>query len=331
VTSVRAITYCNTKTTLPGWVPTIHQTWSRGFAYELGAHFVHIFGFDKDLWTITDVVATQRKQGQLKDWVQEVFGGTNVAQMSAEVGHSVQSVWRPGLFYDVHTQQGLAFSPSQLRLAEQSLLLLVQRLDELLLFVEPDGSTLSTFSHKARELLILACTECENYWQDYLREANSQPINGRSFTTNDYVKLAEPLYLAEFEISMPRYQSILPFRPFLGWSAQSGPTQSLPWYDDYNKTKHDRTTYFSSATLLNCVKAVAATTIMFAVRFGPYHLTSGTGTLPALINHLYLVALCNPKPESFYVPLIKEPTNSNLSTARLQDLAQPMVVDPFHV
>lgn len=331
MTPVRAITYHNTKTTLPGWVSNIHETWPRGFAYEFGPYFVHVFGFDKDLWTVCNVVVTQRKQGSLSDWVDEVFGAKDILQISAEVGHTVQSVWRPGLFFDEHTQQGLAFIPSQLRLAEQSLLLLVQRLDELLLFVEPSAATLSTFSHKARELLILACTECENYWQDYLREARVTPSNGRAFTTNDYVKLLEPLHLSEFEILMPRYQSVTPFLPFLGWSTQPGPTQSLSWYDDYNKTKHDRTTHFSSATLLNCIKAVAGAIVMFAVRFGPYRLTTGSGTLPSLFNHLFSVGLRNPKLESFYVPLVKQPTQTQLVTARLRDVVQPMSVDALQV
>jgi hypothetical protein len=101
------------------------------------------------------------------------------------------------------------------RLAEQALLLLIQRLNELLLFVEPDVATLSTFSHKARELLLLACTECENYWQDYLRDANALPLNGRLFTTNDYVKLLGPLHLAEFEILMHGIALSPPFVHFL--------------------------------------------------------------------------------------------------------------------
>ncbi len=326
---LRAITYINTKTALPGWVPNIHETWSRGFAYQTDSHFFHIFAFDKDLWTICDVVATQLRQGALDAWVKEVFGAADITDVDTEVGHSIEGVWRPGLYFDDHTMQGLAFSSSQLRLAEQSLLLLVQRLDELFLFVEPGPSTLSAFSHKARELLILACTECENYWQDYLRRAGISPSNGRNFTTNDYVKLLDPLHLSEFEIAMPRYIDIPKIRPFFGWSSKLGATQSLSWYDDYNKAKHDRTTHFDSATLLNCIKSVFAAIIMFAVRFGPYRLTAGTGTLPALINHLFAVSLREPQVKSFYVPLARAPGRTDLSTARLRDIVEPMAVQPF--
>lgn len=324
----RAITYRNSKTSLPGWVPNIHETWSRGFAYQTDSHFIHIFGFDKTLWTICDVVATQIRQGALETWVKEVFGAQDIVNVDTEVGHTVEGVWRPGIFFDDHAAQGLAFTSAQLRLAEQSLLLLVQRLDELFLFIEPGPATLSTYSHKARELLILACTECENYWQEYLRKASYMPVNGRAFTTNDYVKLLQPLHLDEFEIGLPRYQGIPQFRPFLGWSTQQ-PTQSLLWYDDYNKAKHDRTTHFDSATLINCIRAVAAASVMFAVKFGPYRLTTGAGTLPALINHLFSISLCNPKPESFYVPLVKPPNQTNLQTQKLRDIAERPIVRPL--
>ena len=119
--------------------------------------------------------------------------------------------------------------PSDLRLAEQALLLLIQRLDELLHFIEPSPVTLQAYSHKARELLILSCTEVENAWKSYLRIANVPPARS-DFTTNDYVKLLVPLHLADYQISLPRYSDIQPIRPFLGWSAAQ-PTKSLPWYD----------------------------------------------------------------------------------------------------
>jgi hypothetical protein len=65
---------------------------------------------------------------------------------------------------------------------------------------------------------------------------------------------------------------------------------------------------------------------MFAVRFGPYRLTTGTGTLPSLINHLFSIALVNPQIESFYVPLVKIPGSPQLGTSRLQDVVEPMAV-----
>jgi hypothetical protein len=205
-----------------------------------------------------------------------------------------------GLFYDSEMPQALGYSPSELRDSEQALLLIVQKLDELMLFVEPTAATIGTHSHKARELLILACTEVENQWQHYLTLGGKKP-SGRAFTTNDYVTLAKPLFLSEFEVSLPRYEELKPVRPFLDWDAKS-PTQSLAWYDAYNKTKHDRRTHFAQASLQRCIEATAANLVLFSVRYGPYRLFHGAGTLAALMNASFSIALHDCKAASFYIP-----------------------------
>src|SRR5690242_12333578 len=83
----------------------------------------------------------------------------------------------------------------------QSVRLLIERLDELFLYIEPSANSLLTYGHKTRELLILACTEVENAFRHYFRVSNTPPINGREYTTNDYVKLHPTLFLPEFEIA----------------------------------------------------------------------------------------------------------------------------------
>ena len=267
-----------------------------------------MFGKDRGLWVIsTGLTATQPKSGSLRDWIDRTFGAVEVAETSCEVGHTVHGVWRPGLFYSEEVLQGLSAMPSDLRLAEQALLLLIQRLDELLHFIEPSPVTLQAYSHKARELLILSCTEVENAWKSYLRIANVPPARS-DFTTNDYVKLLVPLHLADYQISLPRYSDIQPIRPFLGWSAAQ-PTKSLPWYDAYNKTKHDRNSHFAEATLWNCLRAVSANLALFSVRFGPFHLFDGGGTLAAFVNQLFSIELKDCSPTSFYAPRNSIPVN----------------------
>lgn len=325
---MQAITYRNTKAP-PSWVSDIYKSWPRGLAYETPTHFVHIFGTGSALWPVCDAAVTEGAKGTLRDWVVRSFGAVEIENVLLEVGQTIEGVWRPGLFFQDETLQGLLASNSEARLAEQSLLLLVQKLDELLLFVEPSQQTLKTHSHKARELLILACTEVENYWQDYLRRAGQ---SGRTLTTNDYVKLVGPLHLTDFEMSLPRYSSIAPFRPFMGWSALPSPTKTLPWYDDYNKTKHDRTSNFEAASLINCITAVAAAAIMFAIRFGPYRLMEGAGTLPALYGHLFALELRDFEPASTYVPLIRPPDRTDLlPNLKVRDNSEPRSVLPLQV
>jgi hypothetical protein len=62
----------------------------------------------------------------------------------------VEAIWRPGIYFDVDMFTGLAQSPADLRVAEQRLLLIIQRLDDILLYVEPTEELLNAFGHKTR-------------------------------------------------------------------------------------------------------------------------------------------------------------------------------------
>jgi len=90
------------------------------------------------------------------------------------------------------------------------------------------------------------------------------PVNGKDYTTNDYVKLHSKLFLAEFEISTKALPILAPIRSFDG-GVRPQPTQPLRWYHSYNLTKHDRQTHFSEATLVNCIAAVAPMIACLAV------------------------------------------------------------------
>ena len=327
-----AIVYFNTMTTLPGWVPTVHVQEPRGFAYETSTHFVHLYGRGSDLWILsTGLVATEKKAGSLDDWVTRVFGARDIKHSIHPVGHTIRGVWRPGLFYFEEIAQGLGVAEQEQRSAEQALRLLIERLDELLLYIEPDSNGLKAYSHKTRELLILACTELENNWKHYMMLAGVTPTGGQ-FNTNEYVKLVGPLYLTEYEVQLKPYLTVPSLRPFKTWSP-SAPTQSLPWYDAYNKTKHDRTQHFDKATLENCISAVAANVVMFSVRFGPISLYESRGTLSTLVNHLFGLHLRDCRPETFYIPSIQVPdgTTEALICGGRKEWAQPWVVQPLQI
>lgn len=328
-----ALAYRNTKTTLPNWNP-IHEKQARGIAYETDTHFVHIYGTDSGLWPVSiGLTATERKSGTLRDWVQRVFGAVDIEETIVDVGETIRGVWRPGLFYDGEILQGLTATPVELRLAEQALLLLVQRLDELLLFVEPSAQTLNTYSHKSRELLILSCTEVENCFKAYLDLADISPPRSGQFSTTDYVKLRSPLCLDEFEVRLPRYSAVPATRPFHGWHGTPSPTKTLPWYAAYNKTKHNRGAHFGEATLWNCIQAVAANIVMFSARLGPFRLYHGAGTLAALFNQHFSIELRDCRPASFYAPRVHLPPNqrNDLICFNAAELVQPRKVIPLQL
>lgn len=181
--------------------------------------------------------------------------------------------------------------------------------------------SLTAYSHKTRELLILACTDIEAHWKYHLERAGVMPA-GQGFTTNDYVGLRDPLHIREYSVSLPRYSEIPDLRPFFDWSTEPGPTQTIPWYDAYNKAKHDRHGNFAEATLLACIQAIAANIVMFSVRFGPFRLYNGGGMLSALFNPMFDVSLVDCDPKSFYVPELDVAAHVNLTWGHADILAR---------
>lgn len=116
---------------------------------------------------------------------------------------------------------------------------LVRRLQGICEIIHPCEENFCAYGHEIRNLLILACTEVETHWRAVL-EANGalsktsgskQPI----LTTNNYVKLADPLKLREYQASFPNYPWVVPVSPFAAWDLSKA-TQSLSWYNAYNST-----------------------------------------------------------------------------------------------
>jgi hypothetical protein len=141
---------------------------------------------------------------------------------------------------------------------------LCDRLEHLFRVVEPVPANLPTFGHEIRSLHLLACMEVEAALSAVLR-ANGYP--GTRWNTTDYVKLLNPMHLAEYAFRLAYYPNIPLIAPFSTWSnAQS--TQSLPWYHAYNQTKHDRENHFADATLGNAIAAVCGAVALFHAQFG---------------------------------------------------------------
>jgi len=298
---MNAITYNNTVTTIPRWTEPIHLKHPRGFAYETDTHFVHMYGDIVRFHPIhVGLTVTEKKTGTLVDWVLKTFGAVDIKALELEVGQSIEGVWRPSLYYYTDVLQALNCSDVDMRLAEQSLRILINKLDELFLYIEPESQCLQTYSHKTRELLILACTEVENSWKSYMTKSSTLPVNGRTYTTQDYVKLLDKLYLDEYQFKLILYQHIPPIVPFKGWD-KNAPSVSLTWYDAYNKTKHDRTTNFSVATLWNCISAVVANLVMHSVKFGPYPMFERTSVFSTLVQEHFQGELIDSSPISYYL------------------------------
>ncbi|HUS88885.1 MAG TPA: hypothetical protein VMW91_05860 [Desulfosporosinus sp.] len=314
---MKAICYKNTESIKPFWATPVHEDNQWGYAYETDTHFVHFYGTNHGLYVIsTDMVMTEQKKGTLKDWATTICGAIDFKPMDTEVGQTVDSIWRPCLYYEDEINEALNIDKFEQRSCEQALRILIDKLDSLFWYIEPEGKGLEAYSHKTRELLILACTETENHLKALLKKANASPINGKTFTTKDYVKLCKKAHLTEYQLMLRNYD-YGPVNPFLDWNKRQ-PTQSLPWYDAYNKTKHDRSNEFHVASLNNVIKAIAANIVLYIVRFGPFPLLHGTRTLSSIVNQIFNIMMVDSNVKTFYLPDLDLPSDlpKNLSIIR---------------
>lgn len=271
-------------------------------AFQNTKEFVNIFYEKQGIYQILlhqGEVYYDAKMQDIKAKVIADFSATNIEQSFFEVGNIIKHVWRPGLCVDI--EKALEVDKGEQQRAIKSLKILTERLDDILMYIEPDSTSLQSYGHKTRELLILACTEVESFWQFYLKQANI--VKPRP-TTNDYVKLHHGLFLEDYKLSLNSYPFIVSYKPFAGWDINR-PTQSLDWYDAYNETKHDMYTNFSKATLEKCIKAVMAAITLFCVRYSPYSITEERGISAKTVAELFTIEVIPTSKNTIYIPAIK--------------------------
>ena len=212
--------------------------------------------------------------GQTADQVlRQVYGGALVVEETeVEPGCYYPRVWRP------EKPGARVVERDAWAAAAAAARIIFSRLGDVLRFVEPDPNNLLAFGHELRMLLILACTEVESSWTGVLK-ANRYPAG--KWTTNDYVKLLKPMKLDEWSVELAPALPLGALKPFAGWSGTAA-TQTLPWYDAYNKVKHFREDNLPLATLRHTIDAVAAVYVMFVVQFGTWE-GFGAGDISLLI------------------------------------------------
>lgn len=142
---------------------------------------------------------------------------------------------------------------------------LMRRLEVICQTVHPEDKNLGAYGHEIRNLLILAATEVEAHWRGVL-VANC--VDRARYSTNDYVILLPIMRLSEYAVDFRSFPWLEKIRPFSGWDKEN-PTQSLAWYQAYNRVKHNREGDFSSARLEHAFAAVTACIIMLAAQWTP--------------------------------------------------------------
>ena len=147
---------------------------------------------------------------------------------------------------------------------------LVDELDDILKTVEPVAENFGAYGNRIRNLLILACTECENQMRAVLREnglAGGGPTKDR-YTTKHFVKLQNPMRLGEYGVSFAEMPWLGIMRPFQLW-VELATTKTIDWYDRYNASKHNRSANISKANLISVFQALSALWILLTAQYGP--------------------------------------------------------------
>lgn len=185
-------------------------------------------------------------------------------------GHYYPRMWRGTMkFLDATI---LAGSRSILSRSVIACDLIAKRLFDVFTYIEPIPSNFNVFGHKTREVLLLSCMEVESSWASVLTSNNYKA--GKRLTTKDYVKLLNPMLLDRYEVEFPMYPEIGTLKPFHNWDSNNS-TISIPWYDAYNKTKHNIEDNFDCASLHNAILSVSAIAVMLCAQFGPEAVPEG--------------------------------------------------------
>jgi hypothetical protein len=169
----------------------------------------------------------------------------------------------------------------------RSLNLIQNDLRSIFEYIEPSDECLSTYSYRVHALLMRTCIEVEANFRAILEENTFTP-RGR-VNMRDYRRIDVTHHLSSYEVILPIWNGqphIL--RPFSQWRDARGRVSatgvSIPWYQAYNASKHDRQEAFKEANFGSLLMAVAGLLVLVSSQFrdkefdaGPTLLSIGTG------------------------------------------------------
>ncbi|WP_443970422.1 hypothetical protein [Sphingobium sp. CR28] len=133
---------------------------------------------------------------------------------------------------------------------------------------------MAAYSYRIHALIMRTCIEIEANFKAILQEnLFTLPSNGR-LDIRHYRKIDASHHLSSYKVMLPVWDEVpLIIGPFAEWlrfrgqALPSGASPSLPWYQAYNDTKHDRHLQFEKANLDILLKAVAALVIVMSAQF----------------------------------------------------------------
>ena len=258
-----------------------------------------------------DVLIIESSQKSINDVLANNYEFTAPFQnVAIDIGVVNKFIWKPGLHDNL--SDVLDYTEYEKNVAKRDLKILLEKMEEIINFIEPSSQSMQAYSYKLRELLILSCTEVENILRFYTPNPSGKILN-----TTDYVQILHKVALGQYKISFVDCVNKFACKPFENWNSSSA-TQSIPWYDAYNKVKHDKANNFKEATLKNCLNAVAAVIVLFCIRYSPYILYHETDSCSSLFKNSIEICIENASLDDIYVPILSgEKTYSGALYANL--------------
>lgn len=143
--------------------------------------------------------------------------------------------------------------------------LILKDFAEILEYVEPCDENLPTYSHRIYELLLRVCTEVEASFEGILKANGYTKPDNRNLNIIDYRKIEAATKLSEFSVTMNQWQPQKTLVPFDAWRNAN---DTLPWYQAYNKVKHERSKNFDKANLENLSNSICGLLCVLYAQFG---------------------------------------------------------------
>jgi hypothetical protein len=144
----------------------------------------------------------------------------------------------------------------------RAFLIILKDLQELFDYIEPADKNLNCYSYRVHALLLRACVEVEANCKAILKE-NGYSKSG-DWNMSDYKKIEKTHILSSYEVKIPNWSGTEAIRrPFSAWSTGA----TLPWYQAYNITKHDRHSAFQEATFRHLIDACCGLLAILSAQF----------------------------------------------------------------
>ena len=162
----------------------------------------------------------------------------------------------------------------------RAFILIQNDLQSIFEYVEPSDQCRMAYSYRIHALLMRTCVELEANFKAILEENTFTPPAKRSLGIRDYRKVDATHHLSSYEVMLPIWNDRpLILNPFEPWKPARGlPDRggsSLPWYQAYNASKHDRQDEFKKANLENLITAVAGLLVLISSQFSGEDFTAG--------------------------------------------------------